>query len=113
MTSAATAPGAPLVSDFPSRASLAISVPVDADQPTAFAAITDWAAQSRWMLGTRVWVSRGTGRAVGDELSGFTGVGAYSREPGSNGLAIDAQGRLLLCEHGDRRVSRVEMLYVT
>ncbi len=30
------------------------------------------------------------------------------REPGSNGLAIDEQGRLVLCEHGDRRVGRIE-----
>ena len=30
------------------------------------------------------------------------------REPGSNGLAIDSQGRLILCEHGDRRVRRLE-----
>jgi gluconolactonase len=40
--------------------------------------------------------------------SGFTGVGTYSQEPGSNGLTFDAQGRLVLCEHGDRRVSRLE-----
>jgi len=40
--------------------------------------------------------------------SGFTGVGAYSGEPGSNGLTLDPQGRLVLCEHGDRRVARVE-----
>lgn len=37
--------------------------------------------------------------------SGFTGVSPYGREAGSNGLAIDAKGQLLLCEHGDRRVS--------
>jgi len=37
--------------------------------------------------------------------SGFTGPAAYSRERGSNGLAIDQIGRLLCCEHGDRRVS--------
>lgn len=37
--------------------------------------------------------------------SGYTGVADYGREPGSNGLARDAQGRLLLCEHGDRRIS--------
>jgi gluconolactonase len=37
--------------------------------------------------------------------SGFTGVSHYGREPGSNGLAFDKQGRLLCCEHGDRRVS--------
>jgi gluconolactonase len=40
--------------------------------------------------------------------SGFTGVGSYSKEPGSNGLTLDAQGRLILCEHGDRRVARLE-----
>jgi gluconolactonase len=28
------------------------------------------------------------------------------REPGSNGLSRDAQGRLLLCQHGERRVAR-------
>lgn len=28
------------------------------------------------------------------------------RETGSNGLARDAQGRLLLCQHGERRVAR-------
>lgn len=37
--------------------------------------------------------------------SGYSGDSDYSREPGSNGLAIDAVGRLLCCEHGDRRVS--------
>jgi gluconolactonase len=37
--------------------------------------------------------------------SGYTGVVDYGGEPGSNGLAFDAQGRLLLCEHGDRRVA--------
>ena len=26
-------------------------------------------------------------------------------EPGSNGLTLDAEGRLVLCEHGDRRVA--------
>ena len=31
----------------------------------------------------------------------------YGREPGSNGLTLDPQGRLTLCEHGDRRVSRL------
>jgi len=40
--------------------------------------------------------------------SGYTGVADYGREPGSNGLAFDKQGRLILCEHGDRRISRLE-----
>jgi len=40
--------------------------------------------------------------------SGYTGVGPYSKEPGSNGLIIDSQGRLISMEHGDRRVSRMD-----
>jgi len=39
--------------------------------------------------------------------SGYTGSGSPGREPGSNGLLLDAQGRLVLCQHGDRRVSRL------
>jgi gluconolactonase len=41
--------------------------------------------------------------------SGYTGPeGGGGREPGANGLAFDARGRLVLCQHGDRRVSRLE-----
>lgn len=39
--------------------------------------------------------------------SGYTGVAYYGLEPGSNGLALDNEGRLCMCEHGDRRVSRL------
>jgi gluconolactonase len=42
------------------------------------------------------------------EPAGFTGPADYGRERGSNGLAVDREGRLVLCEHGDRRVSRLE-----
>jgi len=37
--------------------------------------------------------------------SGYTGLTPYGAEPGSNGLLLDAEGRLVSCEHGDRRVS--------
>ncbi len=40
--------------------------------------------------------------------SGYTGVADYGREPGSNGLTLDREGRLLLAEHGDRRIARLE-----
>lgn len=39
--------------------------------------------------------------------SGYSGTPARGGEPGSNGLTIDGQGRLVLCEHGDRRISRL------
>ncbi|GAB4112002.1 MAG: SMP-30/gluconolactonase/LRE family protein [Acidobacteriota bacterium] len=38
--------------------------------------------------------------------SGYTGTGQWEREPGSNGLALDPSGTLVLCQHGDRRISR-------
>ncbi len=40
--------------------------------------------------------------------SGYTGSIPRGGEPGSNGLTTDAQGRLVLCQHGDRRVARLE-----
>jgi gluconolactonase len=41
--------------------------------------------------------------------SGWTGAGAFhGREPGSNGLAFDREGRLVVCQHGDRRIVRRE-----
>jgi gluconolactonase len=40
--------------------------------------------------------------------AGYTGAKPRGGEPGSNGLMLDAEGRLTLCEHGDRRVTRIE-----
>ena len=45
------------------------------------------------------------GLSVFMKPSGYTGIDDYGREPGSNGLLFDSEGRLTLCEHGDRRVS--------
>jgi gluconolactonase len=40
------------------------------------------------------------------EHSGYTGAAPFTgREPGSNGLTFDPQGRLTLCQHGDRRIA--------
>jgi gluconolactonase len=51
------------------------------------------------------WKEGDTEASVFMTPSGFTGVAKYGREPGSNGLAMDAKGQLYFCEHGDRRVS--------
>jgi gluconolactonase len=40
--------------------------------------------------------------------SGYTGKDDKLKEPGSNGLLLDPEGRLILMEHGDRRVARLE-----
>ncbi|MEK7254312.1 MAG: SMP-30/gluconolactonase/LRE family protein [Bacteroidota bacterium] len=40
--------------------------------------------------------------------SGYTSKdSATMKEPGSNGLLLDSQGRLVLCQHGDRRIARM------
>lgn len=57
-------------------------------------AILRWSARE----GTSIWM----------QPSGYTGVAWYGDEPGSNGMTLDAAGRLTACEHGDRRVSRLE-----
>lgn len=53
--------------------------------------------------------SEDAGVSVFRVKSGYTGpdVGLY-HQPGSNGLALDAQGRLTVAEHGNRRVTRLE-----
>jgi gluconolactonase len=50
----------------------------------------------------------GQGIKVFLKPSGYTGSTPRGGEPGSNGLLVDPDGRLLLCQHGDRRVSRLE-----
>ena len=53
--------------------------------------------------------SEAAGLSVFLTPSGYTGTEPYGgREPGSNGLTFDAKGRLVLCQHGDRRVARRE-----
>jgi len=53
----------------------------------------------RWKEGEKV--------SVYLKPSGYTGNTPRGGEPGSNGLNLDAQGRLILCQHGDRRVARL------
>lgn len=41
--------------------------------------------------------------------SGYSGTAPFhGREPGSNGLTFDHRGRLVVCQHGDRRIVRLE-----
>lgn len=50
--------------------------------------------------------SEEAGLSVFLEPSGFTGEITNSNESGSNGLALNPQGALILCQHGDRRVAQ-------
>jgi gluconolactonase len=41
--------------------------------------------------------------------SGYSGTRPFAgKEPGSNGLTFDVNGRLVLCKHGDRQIARLE-----
>lgn len=51
----------------------------------------------------------GAGARLFLKPSGYTGAAPFpGREPGANGLTFDPAGRLVLCEHGDRRIARIE-----
>ncbi|HXX93187.1 MAG TPA: SMP-30/gluconolactonase/LRE family protein [Planctomycetota bacterium] len=50
----------------------------------------------------------GQGMSLYLKPSGYTGDVPRGGEPGSNALTLDPQGRLILCQHGDRRVVRMD-----
>ena len=43
--------------------------------------------------------------------SGYTGVIPRGGEPGSNGLTLNNEGQLVICQHGDRRVALLACSY--
>ncbi|MFM8418934.1 MAG: SMP-30/gluconolactonase/LRE family protein [Verrucomicrobiota bacterium] len=53
------------------------------------------------------WSER-DGLSVYLKPSGYTGQALEFNEQGSNGLTTDAAGRLVLCQHGDRRIARLD-----
>lgn len=49
------------------------------------------------------------GKEVYLKPSGYTGAEpSLSKEPGSNGLTLDKNGNLVLCQHGDRRMAKMD-----
>lgn len=49
------------------------------------------------------------GKEVYLKPSGYTGAEpSVCKEPGSNGLTFDTNGNLVLCQHGDRRMARMD-----
>ncbi len=80
----------------------------------------DWSEGTVWdAAGSRLLFSdtnknsvfqyqKGKGTSLFLKPSGYTGNDPRAGEPGSNGLTFDHQGRLVLCQHGDRRIARLE-----
>ncbi|WP_435019023.1 SMP-30/gluconolactonase/LRE family protein [Tundrisphaera sp. TA3] len=54
------------------------------------------------------WKSGDREASVFLKPSGYTGKEPRGGEPGSNGLLFDKDGKLILCQHGDRRIARLE-----
>lgn len=52
--------------------------------------------------------SEGSGSSIWLKPAGYTGEVERGGESGSNGLALDSEGRLVLAQHGDRRIARLE-----
>lgn len=51
----------------------------------------------------------GQGERLFLQPAGYSGKEPFTgKEPGTNGLTYDAQGRLVACQHGDRRIVRIE-----
>jgi gluconolactonase len=48
------------------------------------------------------------GKEVYLKPSGFNGIGSKSKETGSNGLTFDLNGNLVLCQHGNRQMARMD-----
>lgn len=77
----------------------------------------NWSEGPTWLRGEKAVVfsdvpenkvyrwSEKEGLSVYLEPSGYTGGELKFREQGSNGLTTDRQGRLVVCQHGDRRIA--------
>lgn len=80
----------------------------------------DWSEGPVWLRRERALVfsdvpqnvvyrwQEGAGLSEHQRPSGYTGDSGRGGESGSNGLTVDRRGSLILCQHGDRRVARLE-----
>ena len=73
-----------------------------------------WIKQGRYLLFSDIpknsiyrW-KEGEGERLYLQPSGYTGKQPRGGETGSNALLLDPEGRLVLCQHGDRRVARMD-----
>jgi gluconolactonase len=73
-----------------------------------------WIKQGRYLLFSDIpknsiyrW-KEGEGERLYLQPAGYTGKEPRGGETGSNGLLLDPQGRLVLCQHGDRRMARMD-----
>ncbi|MDH5599305.1 MAG: SMP-30/gluconolactonase/LRE family protein, partial [Cyclobacteriaceae bacterium] len=98
---------------------LAEIIDIDA-QPEVIASGFDWTEGPLWveehsmLLFTDIpknainqWTEK-DGVKVFLQPSGYTGTIPRGGEPGANGLILNNDGKLILCQHGDRRIALYE-----
>jgi gluconolactonase len=73
-----------------------------------------WVEESKMLLYTDIpknavyrW-KEGEGAKPYLQPSGFLGEDFKGKEPGANGLLLDQNGSLVLCQHGERRMARMK-----
>lgn len=75
-----------------------------------------WVRQGSYLLFSDIPRNRivrwreGEGISVFLEPAGYTGTAKFTgEEPGTNGLALDKAGRLVMCEHGNRQIGQLTL----
>ena len=73
-----------------------------------------WVASEQMLLFSDIpnnavfkWTEKG-GKELYLKPAGYTGALPRGGEMGSNGLLLDQSGKLVLCQHGDRRIARMD-----
>lgn len=54
---------------------LSVTIIIHASAEHVFTKLTDWPAQSEWMIGTKVHATEQEGKGINGKLSAFTGIG--------------------------------------
>lgn len=60
------------------KTTLSVTISVKASARHVFNCLTDWSAQSQWMVGTTVRATKQEGQGVGGEISAVTRLGFFS-----------------------------------
>jgi len=75
-----------------------------------------WVAKGGYLLFSEIPLNsiykweEGRGVSLFMNPAGYSGARTDLREPGTNGLVLDAKGELIMCQHGNRRIAKLPSL---